>query len=215
MARYCDSQKLERSWFEWLVAANTPSIEPLRVKNVLWTLVIGRISEGKIPDPCHQTRLHYIIPGAISFCTTNDIVDWVAPGKLGQDEIEQQGYYREAPIAIHWQAMLKDISAMCNGIASKFNQPSIDATENLASEAFLQVASKLSRGKLKYTPGKAPVFNLLTTTIHRCIYSVLSKESRQRRNTISLTDTSVIEDGAVRRTSSIKSYKKFRVNIDD
>ena len=55
------------------------------------------------------------------------------------------------------------------------------------------MASKLKRGRLKYMPGRAPVFNLLTTTIHRCIYSALSKDKRQHRNLVALTDNLLVD----------------------
>ena len=92
-----------------------------------------------------------------------------------------------------WHSLLKDIAAMCAGIVCKFNQPSEEAKASLANEAFVQVASKLQRGRLKYMPGRAPVFNLLTTTIHRCIYSALSKDKRQRRNLVALTENLLID----------------------
>ena len=36
------------------------------------------------------------------------------------------------------------------------------------------------------------MFNLLTTTIHRCIYSALSKDKRQHRNLVALTDNLLV-----------------------
>ena len=214
MAKYCDSQQLERNWFEWLVSSNTPSMEVLRSKGVLWTQIVGTIPNTKIQDPCHETRLHFIIPGNIKFCTTGEIVDWIVLDNSSKAEIERQGFYLEPPTTQSWQAMLQDIAKMCKGIASKFNQPSPEETENLASEALLQVVSKISRGRLKYTPGRAPVFNLLTTTIHRCIYSILSKDTRQKKNFTSFADNLVIEEAGVVRTSYSRTHQKRRVKID-
>ena len=214
MAKYCDSQMLERNWFEWLVSNNTPAMEQLRTRGVLWTLIIGTIPDTKIQDPCFQTRLHHIISENISFCTTNDVVDWMVPTNFSEEQLVRQGYYLEPPTTKSWQAMLEDIAKMCRGIASKFNQQSMEETENLASEALVQVISKISRGKLRYTPGRAPVFNLLTTTIHRCIYSILSKDTRQKKNFTSFADNLVIEEvGAVRACYS-RTHQKSRVKID-
>jgi hypothetical protein len=206
MAKYCDTQILERNWFEWLVSSNTPSIEQLRVKGVLWTLIIGMLPDSEIQDPCCETRLHYIIPGNIHFCTMGDKITWMLPSNLTIEQAKEQGYYCEQSTTASWQAMLQDIAKMCQGVASKFNQQSAEETNNLASDALVQVISKIARGKLKYTPGRAPVFNLLTTTIHRCIYSILSKDTRQRKNFTAFADNLVIED-----TGAVRAYSRTRL----
>jgi hypothetical protein len=212
MAKYCDTQVLERNWFEWLVSSNTPGIESLRAKGVLWTLIIGMIPNSKIQDPCFETRLHRIIPGNIQFCTVGDDVSWIMTGNFNTEQTKDQGYYLEPTTSQSWQNMLQDIAKMCNGVASKFNQQSVEETNNLASEALVQVISKIARGKLKYTPGRAPVFNLLTTTIHRCIYSVLSKDARQKKNFIAFADNLIIED--CDRLLTNRTGLRSRVNID-
>jgi DNA-directed RNA polymerase specialized sigma24 family protein len=158
--------------------------------------------------------LHYIIPDNIAFCTTGDAVDWIATDNFSKEQIVQQGYYLEPPMSQSWQAMLEDIAKMCYGIASKFNQQSAEETDNLASEALVQVISKIARGRLRYTPGRAPVFNLLTTTIHRCIYSILSKDTRQRKNFTSFADNLIIEETGVVRASYSRTHKTSRVKID-
>jgi hypothetical protein len=214
MAKYCDTQVLERNWFEWLVSSNTPSIEHLRIKKVLWTLIIGILPDSKIQDPCFATRLHYIISDDIIFCTTDDIVTWVMPGNLNVEQLKAQGYYLEPTMTESWQAMLQDIAKMCNGVASKFNQQSAEETNNLASEALVQVISKIARGRLRYTPGRAPVFNLLTTTIHRCIYSILSKDTRQKKNFAAFADHLAVEEAGAVRTSYSRTHQKARVKID-
>jgi DNA-directed RNA polymerase specialized sigma24 family protein len=130
------------------------------------------------------------------------------------EQLKEQGYYLESPTTQSWQAMLQDIAKMCNGVASKFHQQSIEETNNLASEALVQVISKIARGRLKYTPGKAPVFNLLTTTIHRCIYSILSKDKRQKKNFTTFADNLVIEEGSAVRARCSRTYPRHRVKID-
>jgi hypothetical protein len=214
MAKYCDTQVLERNWFEWLVSSNTPGIEPLREKKVLWTLIIGTLQDSEIQDPCYETRVHYIIPGNINFGTFGDTVTWIMPHSITTEQLKAQGYYLESPMTQSWQAMLQDIAKMCNGVASKFHQPSAEETNNLASEALVQVISKIARGRLKYTPGKAPVFNLLTTTIHRCIYSILSKDQRQKRNFTAFADNLAIEEGGAVRARCSRTYQCRRVKID-
>ena len=214
MSKYCDTQILERNWFEWLVSSNTPGIEFLRSKGVLWTLIVGMLPDSEIQDPCCEMRMHCIIPDNIVFCTSGNSISWIMPGNLNREQIEAQGYYLEPPMSQSWQAMLQDIAKMCNGVASKFNQQSAEETNNLASEALVQVISKIARGKLKYTPGRAPVFNLLTTTIHRCIYSILSKDTRQKKNFTTFADNLIIEEAGVVRTSCSRAGLRSRVKMD-
>lgn len=95
-------------------------------------------------------------------------------------QLESQGYVLEIPTEISWHAMLDDINKMCQGIAVRFKQPSEEEQLELANEALLQVTNKLVSYKLVYTPGLAPVFNLLTTTIHRCMYSIMNRRKTQR-----------------------------------
>lgn len=101
--------------------------------------------------------------------------DIVIPGLI-KDE-----YILELPTDQTWHAVLSDINKMCHGIVMNFNQPNEEEQSELASEALLQVAKKLADLKLVYTPGKAPVFNLLTTTIFRCMYSIMNRRKNQRK----------------------------------
>lgn len=97
-------------------------------------------------------------------------------------ELHDSGYIKEMPVNVTWHAMLEDINKMCSGIAVKFKMPSEEETFDLANEALLTVTNKLKAKKLVYTPGRAPVFNLLTTTIHRCMFSIMNRRNNQRNN---------------------------------
>jgi len=214
MPKYCDSEVLEHNWFEWIVASAIPILEPYRELGVLWTKIIGKVTDtnneiimkhGKpFDDPSHPIRLHCIGLGRGIFVITNnggvDIVytdsmqvcnlpyedlanTFIDVGLFDPINIENSGYWRERPVKESWNDVLQDVYKMCNGIAMRFNMPSEEDRDELASEAALQVIRKLKARKLIYTPGLAPVFNLLTTTIHRCMYSTLSREQRRIRNT--------------------------------
>lgn len=98
------------------------------------------------------------------------------------------GYIKEVPAEISWHAMLNDISNICQGIAAKFRQPNDEERSDLAHEALLQVSNKLINGKLIYIPGKAPVFNLLTTTIHRCMFSIMNRRTNRRNGQVRLLE---------------------------
>lgn len=94
--------------------------------------------------------------------------------------LHKRGYIRELPTNTTWHAMLVDINKICHGIAMKFTPRNEDEHAELTNEAVLQVINKLAAYKLVYTPGRAPVFNLLTTTIHRILYSVMNRRKQQR-----------------------------------
>lgn len=103
-------------------------------------------------------------------------------------QLLSEGYVQDVPTDMAWHAMLTDINNMCLGIAVKFNPQSEEEKNELAGEALLQVVRKLERGRLVYTPGRAPVFNLLTTTIHRCMYSIMNKNTKIRKNSVKLAN---------------------------
>jgi len=94
--------------------------------------------------------------------------------------LKEKGFEQELPTHVTWHAMLEDISNMCQGIATKFKPPSEEEHMELSQAALLEVVKKLSNRKLVYIPGKAPVFNLLTTTIFRCMYSIQNKKKTTR-----------------------------------
>lgn len=227
MGQYCDSNKLEKNWFHWLLSSSVPDLEPYRALGLLWTKVIGvaigadgqPIKKGgkTLPDAMHPVRLHCIatatpfyfesdngkipIEGTIhrkgetslrilpqieelSLLSESEIHCLDTDLFIQYDEIVPQlqlnGYIRETPTQQSWHAMLEDVDKMCRGIAMKFNLPTEEEQLDFANEALLQVTNKLRLKKLVYTPGRAPVFNLLTTTIHRCMFSIMNRRKMQK-----------------------------------
>jgi hypothetical protein len=85
-----------------------------------------------------------------------------------------------------WDILLNGIYKICNGVARKFSPPNDEEHDELAHEAFILTINKIKSGKLKFTPGKAPVFNLLTTAIFRHLYSKMNRDSRRREVLASL-----------------------------
>jgi len=219
MAKYCDSDILERNWFEWIVAESTPLLDGYRERGALWTKIVGivRDENGRpikkhkkvLADPSYHIRTHFINSGSGIFAISNcgkiitaytvDLVIKAPNGRIfyaGVDiptpeecsdnintigKAKSAGYYQENSTKISWDAMVEDIYKICGGIATKFNVTEDDRDE-LIHESALQVIKKLTTHKLVYTPGRAPVFNLLTTTIHRCIFSALSRDKRRVNN---------------------------------
>jgi hypothetical protein len=79
-----------------------------------------------------------------------------------------------------WKALLDGIYKICYGVAIHFHPKDDDEHNELAHEAFILTVDKIKDGRLKFTPGKAPVFNLLTTTVFRHLYSKMNKDSRRK-----------------------------------
>ncbi len=235
MGQYCDSNKLEKNWFYWLLSSSVPGLEYLRTKRLLWTKVIGQAKDGEgnvilkhgktLPDAMYSIRLHCIATSNPIFFTTEDgvvptrgtihidneksecdlpteddlsLLSESAAHNLDGDIFKQydevipkivmDGYILELPTNDTWHSMLEDINRMCQGIAIKFNLQSEEEHLDFSNEALLQVMNKLMNKKLVYTPGRAPVFNLLTTTIHRCMFSIMNRRKTQKNGLYKLID---------------------------
>ncbi len=254
MGQYCDSNKLEKNWFNWLLSSSVPDLELYRTYGLLWTKVIGVVlkedgqpilKNGKtLPDAMSPKRLHCIATGLpfyfesnngtippegmlnhttgtvlrllpqaeeLSLLSDSEIHCLETNPFIQYDEVlpklQGNGFIKEAPAETSWHAMLEDINKMCQGIATKFNLPSEEELNDLANEALLQVMNKLRAKKLVYTPGRAPVFNLLTTTIHRCMYSIMNRRKNQR-------------NGAQKLINDMKagtlpcSFRSFRLQVN-
>jgi hypothetical protein len=84
------------------------------------------------------------------------------------------------PIA--WEETATRIHKICCGIATRFNPKSEDEYHEHVHDAFTQTIEKIKTGKLKFTPGKAPVFNLITTTVFRILFSKMNKSKKHREH---------------------------------
>ncbi|KKL53167.1 hypothetical protein LCGC14_2278140 [marine sediment metagenome] len=92
-----------------------------------------------------------------------------------------------------WDQMSAMIFKMCEGIATKFNPRTKEEHEEHSHDAFFLTMEKIRNGKLKFEPGRAPVFNLLTTTIYRHLFSKMNKENRRKKHHAKYMDR-VLED---------------------
>jgi len=79
-----------------------------------------------------------------------------------------------------WAELSLLILKICEGISKKFHPKSEEEYEELVNEAFIETMEKIKQQKLRYIPGKAPVFNLLTTTIFNILYSKMNRKNRQK-----------------------------------
>ena len=79
-----------------------------------------------------------------------------------------------------WKFLLEGVYKICHGVAIHFRPQDDEEHREYTHEAFVLTIAKISDGRLKFTPGRAPVFNLLTTTIFRHLYSKMNKDSRRK-----------------------------------
>ncbi len=204
MPIYCDSEILEQNWLNWLIASATPSLEDYRKNGLLASKVIS-LSPDYDPfwgNKFKPARSHCFVCDDPIFCNSYSgkidkpkryvngkvqTCDFPPTTSLSNhgiiDKMAMKGYILEKPLDDSWEVMVTSIRLMCGGISKKFTL-SDEARSDLESESLVQILNKFRNLKLMYTPGLAPVFNLLTTTIYRTMCSVLGKERKDQKNTV-------------------------------
>ena len=80
-----------------------------------------------------------------------------------------------------WEELTGYVYKICKGVAVHFNPKNAEEHDELAHETFVLTIEKIKNRKLVFEPGRAPVFNLLTTTIFRHLYSLKNKDNRRRK----------------------------------
>ncbi|MDP1712241.1 MAG: hypothetical protein Q8K86_07270 [Candidatus Nanopelagicaceae bacterium] len=91
------------------------------------------------------------------------------------------GSWLKEPNPIDWEHLSLMIYRISEGVATHFNPKDEDEHVEHTHDALTAILHKIKEGKLKFTPGKAPVFNLLTTTAFHILYSKMNKQNRVRR----------------------------------
>lgn len=214
MARYCDSEQLERFWFEWAMASSVPVLEPLRAVGAVYSRVkldqIVAQENQTHKNPWLPLKEHVLILSEPTYVTSengevnfnlNTVRIMVADSQTHQTLL-QDGYYLEPTESEAWSKLFLEVRKMCEGISRKFSNDQ-DARMEIEQEALVMVIDKMKRKKIKYMPGKAPVFNFLTTAIHRCIYNHLRKTGRATRQMHELQEKMI--NGGL--DLSLRSYK--------
>ena len=79
-----------------------------------------------------------------------------------------------------WLQLSESVYKICAGVVTHFHPQSDDEQAELVHHAFTVTMGKINDKKMVYIPGKAPVFNLLTTAIFRCLYSLKTSEKRRK-----------------------------------
>jgi len=80
-----------------------------------------------------------------------------------------------------WEKLQSDVYKICQGVAVRFNPKDEEEHMELAHHTFVMTIDKIKRRKLVFEAGRAPVFNLLTTTIFRHLYSLMNKKNRRKK----------------------------------
>lgn len=194
---YCDSEKLEATWYDYAVALQYPQLEPYRSRlGLIWsrpkTDVRSEQKDGTIlHDPYVNDGIDYIVYNGktfrsfssatieklINFCESGECV---AVSKL-PDAPRYEGFRREISILGSWTELANQVYSICSGIAKKFANVNDPRYDDIVSTTNLAIITKLKNKKLKFTPGIAPVFSLLTMAIHRETFTILNSDKRQDR----------------------------------
>jgi len=105
------------------------------------------------------------------YCKSKDLEEWWAGWLETGDER-------------NWDQMTNMLYNICLGIAKNFRPKSDDEYYNLANEAMVKLLTKIERGKLKFKPtceGGSPIFNLITTTVQRILYSYKNADRDRKK----------------------------------
>ena len=81
-----------------------------------------------------------------------------------------------------WEEVSHRIYRICGGVATKFNPRNEEEHQEHVHDAWYQTMDKIKSGKLRFTKGRAPVFNLITTTVFRILYSKMNRQKKQREH---------------------------------
>ena len=192
MAQYCNSVDLEKFWFNWGMAATVPSLEPFRALGVLYSRVCPSqiITHGLMTcnNPWLPLKEHYlpfstpVVVSSVGGVVNVDINTYeiYAPNLMTHDKLLTDGFVLEKQTNVLWLVLCLEVKKLCEGISRNFFTDD-DSRIEIEQEAFTMVIDKIKHFKLCFLPGKAPVFNFLTTAIHRCIYNYLRKVNRYKK----------------------------------
>lgn len=100
---------------------------------------------------------------------------------VDSDELERiWGHWLDTGSSESWERLNLDVYKICHGIVRNFHPKTEEEHTDLAHEAFIITMNKIKSGKLKFVAGKAPVFNLLTTSIFRNLYSLMNRVNHRK-----------------------------------
>lgn len=213
MSKYCDPKELFEVWQSWMLSIRTPDLEQIRQERVLWSKfgendeIIHWVATSdpfkfiSVDGIVHSDDLNMAIKS--SFAS----VDVYLLQNLCSNKFVQ-----EIPIEESWEALSRMVYDICSGVALNFYPANEEIKNELIHDAFTQVLSKIKHGKLEFTPGQAPPFNLLTTAIFRIMYSIKNKEKRDKDKRNIFVDDMVNGGGKLPNFKSIEVSKSLLGN---
>ncbi len=80
-----------------------------------------------------------------------------------------------------WESLSMMVYKICDGVSTRFNPKSDDEKMEHIHDATMAILDKINSGKLQFIAGRAPVFNLLTTTAFHLLYSKMNKAKRLKQ----------------------------------
>lgn len=80
-----------------------------------------------------------------------------------------------------WESLSLMVYKICDGVSTHFNPKNDDEKIEHTHDATTAILDKINSGKLRFVAGKAPVFNLLTTTAFHLLYSKMNKAKRLKQ----------------------------------
>ncbi len=98
------------------------------------------------------------------------------------DDLIKEKYFLLLSKDEAWDKMSELICTACDKISYNFHAHNEDLRTELVQEVIEKALSKLKRGKMRFTIGKYPAFNLLTTSIMNLMYSSKTKDLRHMQN---------------------------------
>jgi len=95
---------------------------------------------------------------------------------------EWWGGWLETGCVVAWERVGVLVFRICEGVARRFHPRDEDEFCEHVQDAFVVVLDKIGSGRLCFEPGRAPVFNLVTTTVFRVLFSKMNKLRRGREH---------------------------------
>lgn len=181
MAKYCDTKQLESVWGEWLFVEATPELNRARESKCLWMKPLDNRRVAYCIALSHP--FHFIVVDQkVGSEARRILTDPLQPDAEVARTLSIDNYIQDKPTKHYWDQLVSMVYSVCMGLALKFNPTTEEERFDLAHEALKQALAKIQSRKLRFEPGRAPVFNLLTTAVIRIMYSIKNKEKRRRLN---------------------------------
>lgn len=183
---YCDSKELESFWAIWLYSLRTPHLDKFRESGLFATKVIDENSSSHVI----LSKNPIIFESDVNNISADN--ETIFKSILSGNDLclisKYSNYNLDTSVIDNWKRFTLEILNICDGVSKKFYPKTKDEKDNLVQEAFAYTLKKIERGSLNYIPGKASVFNLLTTAIYRIMCTIKNKQNKIRNRHMQIID---------------------------